>query len=164
VLGCGGEEPRPAGSDAAGGRTAGGATPGAAAAAPGDSTACPEDGRWRLCSVVDRLEDAGLVPQPQDAPVRRPIFSVSGTAYKVARGDLEVFVYDDPRALERDVAALDTVQVAPKGQRGDWSAPPTFIRSANMVAVFASHNDRQIERVQLALGAGPPQPKDGGAR
>ena len=36
---------------------------------------------------------------------------------------------------------------------------PTFIRSGNMVAIFLSLNDRQIERVQLALGAGPPQPK-----
>ena len=144
--------------------TAAGGPPGAAAAplpplAAGDSTSCPEDGRWRLCSVVDRLEDAGLVPQKQDEPVRRPFFSVPGTAFKVARGDLEVFVYEDPAALARDLAAIDTVKIAPKGETPPWKVlRPSFIHSANLVAVFQSTSETQSERVELALGAGPPQP------
>ena len=157
LVACGGDKDGDARRDAA--AKAGAAATAAGPLTPGDSTSCPEDGRWRLCSVVDRLEDAGLVPQKQEAPARHPFFSVPGTTYKVARGDLEVFVYEDPAVLARDVAALDTVRVAPKGTPGDWSAPPTFIRSANMVAVFLSANERQIERVQRALGAGPPQPK-----
>jgi hypothetical protein len=109
--------------------------------------------------VVDRLQDAGLVPQKQDEPARHPFFSVPGTAFKVARGDLEVFVYPDAGAAERDVAALDTVRVAPKGETGPWRTPrPTFIHSANLIAVYQTLSETQAERVQLALGAGPPQP------
>ena len=142
--------------------TANGAATSAAATAPftpGDSAHCPEDGRWRDCSVVKRLRDAGLVPQKQDAPARHPFFSVAGTAYKVARGDLEVFVYPDEAALARDLAALDTVRIAPKGETGPWHMPrPTFIHSANLLAVFQTLSETQAERVQLALAAGPPQP------
>jgi hypothetical protein len=155
---CSKDAPPPAGRSTAGGAVPpGGAT---APLAPADSSQCPEDGRWRLCSVVDRLEDAGLVPVKQDEPVRRPFFSVPGTAYKVAHGDLAVFVYEDPAALARDVAALDTVRIAPKGATaGDWPVTrPAFIRSANMVAVYSAVSETQIERVQLALAAGPPQP------
>jgi hypothetical protein len=159
VAACGKDAPPRADSAAASG-AGGSATPAAAAAplTPGDSTNCPEDGRWRLCSVVDRLQDAGLVPQKQDEPARHPFFSVPGTAYKVARGDLEVFVYPDAGAAARDVAALDTVRVAPKGETGPWRMPrPTFIRSANLIAVYQTLSETQAERVQLALGAGPPQ-------
>ena len=153
---CSKDAPPPAGRSTAGGAVPpGGAT---APLAPADSSQCPEDGRWRLCSVVDRLEDAGLVPQKQDDPARHPFFSVPGTAFKVARGDLEVFVYPDAGAAERDVAALDTVRVAPKGETGPWHMPrPTFIHSANLIAVYQTLSETQAERVQLALGAGPPQ-------
>jgi hypothetical protein len=153
---CGKDAPPRADSAA----TAASAASASAVAPPaGDSTSCPEDGRWRLCSVVDRLEDAGLVPQQQDEPARHPFFSVPGTAYKVARGDLEVFVYPDAGAAARDVAALDTVRVAPKGETGPWRMPrPTFIHSANLIAVYQTLSETQAERVQLALGAGPPQP------
>ena len=142
----------------------GAATPAAAAAplTPGDSANCPQDGRWRDCSVVKRLRDAGLVPQKEDEPARHPFFSVPGTAYKVARGDLEVFVYPDEGTLARDLAALDTVRVAPKGETGPWHMPrPTFIHSANLIAVYQTLSETQAERVQLALGAGPPQPSPG---
>jgi hypothetical protein len=167
IVGCGG------GDEGKDGRSDSVAAPGLAAApagrpapipAPGDSTACPEDGRWRLCSVVDRLEDAGLVPKKQEEPVKHEFFSVPGTAFKVARGDLEVFIYDDVAAVARDVAALDTVRVAPTGELGPWRTRPAFIRSANLIAVYVSMSETQIERVQLALGAGPPQPKPDGAR
>src|SRR3712207_9555846 len=38
---------------------------------------CPRTGRWELCNVRRRLEDAGLVPQPRDS-IRPPYFSVPG--------------------------------------------------------------------------------------
>jgi hypothetical protein len=152
---CGGRD-APERADSVASR--GTATP-AAPFTPGDSTNCPEDGRWRVCSVEKRLKDAGLVPQKQDEPARHPFFSVPGTAYKVARGDLEVFVYPDDAALARDLAALDTVRVAPKGETGPWRMPrPTFIHSANLLAVYQSLSETQNERIGLALGAGPPQP------
>jgi hypothetical protein len=52
---------------------------------------------------------------------------------------------------------MDTVVVAPRGQRNDWEIPPRFIRSGNLIAVFLTRNEQQAERLTLAITAGPPQ-------
>lgn len=161
---CGGES-----GDAGGGRGAPGAAgaPAAAgavavgagtAAAPDDSAACPKDGRWRACSVVERLERAGLVPVVRPDTLRVPFLTPPGAGWDVARVRLHVFLYDDPALARQEGLALDPFTVAPRGQRHAWPAKATLVRSANLVAVLLSDNDRQIERVQLALEAGPPQP------
>ena len=92
---------------------------------------------------------------------------------KQRRGDVEAVAHHRQRLdrLEglarvdrrRDVAALDTTRVAPHGGTYAWPATPTFVHSANLAAVLLTPNERQIERIQLALEAGPPQPA-GGAR
>jgi hypothetical protein len=133
------------------------ATPGVAA--PADS-ACPDTGVWAQCSVEKRLEDAGFVPQRDGDPVRRAGFAVPGIAYKLGRARLETFVYADAAGAARDLAALDTVRVAPPGERGDWGGPPHLMRSANLIAVLVTLNERQAERVALALTAGPPPRAD----
>lgn len=92
-------------------------------------------------------------------PEHLPFLHASGTIVHLGVGDLHTFIYDDPAALARDVAALDTVRVAPRGQPYAWSSTPTLVRSANLLAVLLTPNERQIERIQLALEAGPPQPK-----
>ena len=114
-----------------------------------------------MCSLVDRLDKAGLVPRVDSsaAAERLPFLHAPGTIVHLGLGELHTFVYDDTAALARDVAALDTTHVAPRGQAYAWSGTPTFVRSANLVAVLLTPNERQIERIQLALEAGPPQPK-----
>lgn len=150
-----------AGAGTAPGVAAGGsATTGPGGLAPGRSrAACPHDGRWRACSVTERLDQAGLVPRADTAPALRvPFLSGRDTVLRLGRGALHAFIYDDTARLARDVAALDTVRVAPRGGAFAWGdAPPTLVRSANLVAVLLTPNERQIERVQLALQAGPPQ-------
>lgn len=120
---------------------------------------CPHDGRWRRCSVAERLEQAGLAPRPDTvarAPV--PFLSAPDTAFRVALGTVRAFVYSDTARLARDLAGVDMARVAPRGGRDfDWPVRPTFVRSANLVAVILVTNERQLERVQLALEAGPPQ-------
>jgi hypothetical protein len=69
-----------------------------------------------------------------------------------------VFVYSDEAALIRDVAKIDTVLAAPRGQSNDWEIPPRFIRSGNLAAVLLTRNELQAERVTLAITAGAPQP------
>jgi hypothetical protein len=161
---CSGDNARPAGAPAA----AAGASPAAGrvdGAAPGDTGdtaaragACPRDGRWRPCSVQARLDQAGLVPRPDSAPApRTPFFSVPATRFLLGRGAIHAFIYDDTTRLARDVAAIDTTRVVPRGGSFAWEVPPTFIRSANLVAVLLTQNEHQIERVRLALEAGPPQ-------
>ncbi len=131
--------------------------PAIAATAPVVPGSCPHTGAWSLCAVRERLDHAGLVALPApDSIVRRPFFAASGVVYALGQAQLEVYVYADSARLARDVAAMDTVAVAGRGQKGDWPAPPTFIRSSNLLAVLLTANERQIERVQLALTAGPP--------
>jgi hypothetical protein len=141
-----------------------GATPTAAGGAGGSAAAvgatdCPVTGRWAPCLVEKRLKEAGFVPAPAPDTVRHDFLSVPGRSYTLGRAELQVFVYPDSVTVARDVAALDTVRVAPKNAAATWQVRPTFIRSANLVALLISTNERQIERVQLALTAGPPQPE-----
>ncbi len=163
---CSGEQRAPgsAGTDSAApaagaAGTTGAAPPGAPDSAGRPANACPHDGRWRPCSVAERLDRAGLVPRLDSAnpAPRAPFFAVPATRFLLGRGAVHVFIYDDTARLARDLAAIDTVRVAPRGGSFDWDVPPTFVRSANLVGVLLTQNEHQIERVRLALEAGPPQ-------
>jgi hypothetical protein len=125
------------------------------------TTPCPRTGRWALCSVEKRLEQAGFVVRPvAGEPPTRPGFSVTPAVYALAGMRLEVFIYPDEAALSRDIAKLDTVTVAPPGSPSPWKTETTltFVRSGNLAAVFLSDNALQVERLTLALTAGAPQP------
>jgi hypothetical protein len=122
---------------------------------------CPRTGRWALCSVEKRLEQSGfVVRRVAGIPSGRPGFSVTPAIYTLGGRRLEVFIYPDEATLSRDVAKLDTVTVTPRGSASSWQArtTPTFVRSANLAAVFLSDNALQVERLTLALTAGAPQP------
>lgn len=124
-----------------------------------NSTTCPRTGKWALCSVEKRLKQSGFVIKPFEgrAP-RRAGFSVSPAVYTLGRSRLEVFIYSDSSALARDVAGLDTLIAAPRGVASPWPMPPTFVRSANLLAVLLTESQEQAERFNLALTAGAPQP------
>jgi hypothetical protein len=107
--------------------------------------------------VVERLERSGLAPRFKDS-VTRASFAVPGAVYRLGRAELELFLYEDTLRLKRDVAAMDTLRVAPAGQTGSWPVPPRLLRSGNLLGVLLTLNDRQAERVALALTAGAPQP------
>jgi hypothetical protein len=78
--------------------------------------------------------------------------------YKLGRRQLEVFIYPSEAAANADVAMLDTLSGAPRGARNPWGMQPTFVRSANLLAVYLTDNPTQAERLTLALTAGAPQP------
>jgi hypothetical protein len=121
--------------------------------------ACPRTGQWALCSVERRLIQSGFVIRRVDgAPPRRAGFSVLPTAYMLGRSRLEVFIYPTAAALAADVARIDTSTAAPRGAKNPWPFfSPTFVRSANLAAVFLTDNPTQAERLTLALTAGAPQ-------
>jgi len=123
------------------------------------SSPCPRTGKWALCSVEKRLAQSGFVVRPVsgDSP-RRAGFSVAPAVYRLGESRLEVFVYPDETSLARDLEKLDTVTVAPRGSVSNWGRLPTFVRSANLIAVFLTGNPTQAERLTLALTAGAPQP------
>jgi hypothetical protein len=118
---------------------------------------CPSTGQWALCSLEKRLKRSGFVMQRLEGDtVRRPGFSVTPAVYKLGRGRLEVFLYESEAALMADLAAIDTVSVAPRGAAGTWPSPPALVRSGNVAAVFMDQTARQAERLVLAVTAGAP--------
>jgi hypothetical protein len=143
---------------------AGVATAGPIVPVSGPSTAasagpCPRTGLWAECSVEKRLTQAGFVVQRAGAPGPvRPGFSVAPRVYNLGKSRLEVFIYPNEAAVRADVSKIDTASAAPKGKAGQWPLPPTFVRSANLIAVFLTDNPTQAERLTLALTAGAPQP------
>ena len=123
---------------------------------------CPRTGKWALCSVEKRLQQAGFVVRPADGvALRRAGFSVVPTAYTLGHARLEVFVYPDESALARDIAGIDTLTASPRGRPSVWETAPTFVRSANLAAVFLTDSPVQAERLTLAITAGAPQPNPG---
>jgi len=121
-------------------------------------TSCAKSGAWQPCSVLDRLEHAGLVLKQQPAPARIPLFSVDGITYETNRATIHVFLYPDQATRRRDTDQLDSATVAPQGGGGvyAWSDPAVLVTSNNLAAVIVSPNERQTERIVLALGAGLP--------
>jgi hypothetical protein len=120
---------------------------------------CPRTGLWAICSVEKRLTQSGFVVSrgsPEGPP--RPGFSVRPALYTLGRSRLEVFLYPTEAAANADVARLDTLSAAPRGARNSWGMPPTFVRSANLIAVYLTENPTHAERLTLALTAGAPQP------
>jgi hypothetical protein len=134
-------------------------SPAATTSAPKGS--CPNTGLWAKCSIEKRLKRSGFVLTPiaGDGP-KRTGFSVMPIAYKLGDGSpLELFIYKDEKALARDISGLDTVATAPKGKTNAWGGAPLFVRSANLIAVLVTGDAREAERLNLAITAGPPQPR-----
>lgn len=132
--------------------------PGVAPSSAPTGPACPRTGIWALCSVEKRLEQSGFVVKKASAEgSRRAGFTVTPVIYMLGRSRLEVFIYPNELALAADVAKIDTITAAPRGAPNPWETTPTFVRSANLAAVFLTDNATQAERLTLALTAGAPQ-------
>jgi hypothetical protein len=127
--------------------------------APGDP-ACPRNGLWQPCALVDRVVHAGLSFKATGDSVRVPFLAVPGVRYRVAVTDtLLAFFFRDSVALNKSLAQLDTVRMAPPADSLlPWPSMPTVIRSGNLLALYFAASERQIERVRLAITAGAPSP------
>ena len=124
--------------------------------------ACPGTGHWEACTVYDRLERAGLAPQRGDT-LRLPFLQIAGQTWRLGSAALHVFRYRDSVARRADSATLDSLSARPVGDRATtWPGTPTLLLNDNLLAILLSDNEQQVERVSLALTAGPP-PKSGAA-
>jgi hypothetical protein len=119
--------------------------------------ACPATGLWSACALVERLERSGLAPLvDSSAQATEPPLTTPGMLVRIGRSDLEVYIYPDQAAREREQALLDRTRYA------DYNAPitmdqqPTLIASANALAILHSRNNHQRERVGDAITAGAP--------
>jgi hypothetical protein len=118
---------------------------------------CPPTGAWQLCTVVERLERAGLAPRQQRGSVRETPLSSTGVAILLGKSELRVFLYADHAARERDQANLDRAKYVEASVPLSMQVEPTLIVSENLLAILRSRSDHQRERVSDALTAGPPQ-------
>lgn len=151
TLGCDTPKPAPP-SDTA-------AASAAIATAPGD-TRCPATGKWAECSVLYRLERAGLAPH-LDSTAKAEEKALSGLPMVIKIGlsaRLEVFLYRDSTARIADEKKLDRTQLVAPGAPQTIQQERTLIENANLVGLLTSVNNHQRERVSDALLAGPPQP------
>ena len=118
--------------------------------------ACPGTGHWEPCTVFDRLERAGLAPQKGDS-LRLPFLTVEGQTWRLGAATIHVFRYRDSLARHGDFAALDSLHARPTGDTlTSWPGTPTVLVNDNLLAILLSENEEQVERVTLALTAGPP--------
>ena len=132
------------------------ATPAVATRSTGNP--CEHTGLWAPCTIERRLKQAGFVVKKLDESPDRAGFTVKPEVYTLGSSRLEVFIYDDEKSLQGDMQAIDTITAAPRGVTPAWPSTPILIRSANLAAVLLTQNQRQSERVALAITAGPPQP------
>jgi hypothetical protein len=121
---------------------------------------CPATGEWAPCSVVYRLERAGLAPHV-DSSAKPDERSLHGQSLVVKIGmnaRLEVFLYPDSAARIGDEKALDRSDLVSATAPQTIKRERTLIENGNLVALLSSINDHQRERVSDALTAGAPQP------
>ncbi len=121
---------------------------------------CPATGQWSDCAVFQALDRAGLAPRRDSsqgsvtvAPLTQP-----GTRLLLGSAELDVFVYADAGARERDESRLDKTKFIEATDEPTLRGEPTLVRNVNLLALLRSRNDHQRERVSDALSAGPPQP------
>ncbi len=132
---------------------------GESAAAPVGDTTCPATGYWARCSVLYRLERAGLAPH-LDSTATPEEKSLTGRAFVVKIGSLarlEVFLYPDSAARLADEKKLDRSKLVDAAAPQTIQRERTLIENANLVGLLTSINAHQRERVSDALTAGPPQ-------
>lgn len=148
ALGCGGETPVPGRAQTAiAVAEASGTTP----------AACPATGQWERCSLLERLDRSGLAPVVDStATATEPPMTHTGFVVRVGRGELEVYLYPDAAAAQRDLARLDRSKYVEYAAPLTMENQPTLIVSANAVVVLHSRNDHQRERVGDAITAGAP--------
>jgi len=162
ALACGKSEPPPpaANTQPAASTPAPAPAPAPVAAAPGDP-ACPQTGLWAECSVLYRLERAGLAPHV-DSTAKAEDKTLTGRVLmlKIGRSaQLELHIFADSAARAAAGKTLDrTSYVGPTAPQ-TVKREKTLIESVNVIGLLTSINAHQRERISDALTAGPPQPQ-----
>ena len=158
VLACGKSEPPPPSANTQSAASA--PAPAPVAAAPGDP-ACPQTGLWAECSLLYRLERAGLAPHV-DSTATAEDKTLTGRVLmlKIGRSaQLELHIYADSTSRAADGKLLDRASYVGPTAPQTVKREKTLIESANVIGLLTSINAHQRERISDALTAGPPQPQ-----
>ena len=136
------------------------AAPAPIVAAPGNP-ACPQTGLWAECSVIYRLERAGVAPSV-DSAAKPEEKALTGRVLmlKIGRSaQLELHIYPDTATRVAESTKLDRSAYVSAAGPQTIKREKTLIESANVIGLLTSINAHQRERVSDALTAGPPQPQ-----
>jgi len=131
-------------------------TSGAAAGDP-RRPACPKTGHWAECHVRERLIRSGFAPRDTSREAL-PALGPAPAIYRLGRGALAVYLFDDSLARGRAATRLDTVRFVRVSRGPTMASEAMVVENDNLLALLFSKNDQQIERVSDALTAGAPQP------
>lgn len=130
-------------------------------AAPGNPS-CPSTGFWAECSLLYRLDRAGLAPRVDSgAKVEEKSIGAGAKSFVVKIGmnaRLEVFLYSDSTVRIADEEKLDRTQFVAPGAEQTIKRERTLIENSNLLGLLTSINGHQRDRVADAVMAGPPQP------
>ncbi|MDE3217613.1 MAG: hypothetical protein KGO03_14490 [Gemmatimonadota bacterium] len=121
-------------------------------------TACPPDGLWKECSLVERLLQAGLVVRRDSAPAHETGVPIAGVLYHLGSlASLEVFYFPDSAARRAAAAKMDTTPFVHYDQPQSVKGERSLIQNANVLALLDSRRDESRERIGDAITAGAPQ-------
>ena len=156
---CKGQQSQPAADTRSASATSPAAPAPPMATPAGGKAPCAATGQWSDCAVFQALDRAGLAPRRDSSrsSVTVAPLTQAGTRLLLASAELDVFVYPDAGARERDESRLDKKDFIEATDEPTLRGEPTLIRNVNLLAVLRSRNDHQRERVSDALSAGPPQ-------
>lgn len=129
----------------------------AASTGPGG---CPNTGTWAQCSLMYRLQRAGLVPRI-DSSATVAEKGLSGKSFVIRFSPtsvMDVFLYPDSTARKTDGAKLDRHGMVSDSTPLTMAREKTLIEGDNIIAVLSSLNDQLRQRVGDAILAGAPEP------
>jgi hypothetical protein len=134
----------------------------ASAAAPAASTTsdCPATGQWAECSVLYRLNRAGLAPHVDSGatPSEKELLGRPLVVKIGLNAQLELYLYPDSSRRIADAKKLDRTQLVSDTAQQTIKRERTLIETSNVIGLLTSINAHQRERVGDALMAGAPQP------
>jgi uncharacterized membrane protein len=128
--------------------------------APPGSSSCPATGQWQQCSVLYRLDRAGIAPHfDSSGTIEEKVLGGKSFAVKFgANSRLEVFLYADSTARIADGKKLDRTKLVDAQAEQTVKRERTLIENGNLIGLLTSLSAHLRERVSDALTAGAPQP------
>ena len=142
----------PSGVPAPGQSAGSGAATGVTRAQP-----CPKTGHWSDCHVRERLIRSGLAPRDTTREAL-PALGPAPVVYRLGKGGLAVYIFNDSASRARAARSLDTVKYVRAASGPTMLSQATVIENDNLLGLLFSKNEQQVERVSDALTAGAPQP------
>lgn len=119
---------------------------------------CPPDGRWKECSLTERLLRAGMGVHLDSAPARDSAIARAGLLYHIGHSTLRVFLFADSVERKAAVAKLDTTGFIDYMATQVYPPRTSMLQSANLLALLVSQSETQRQRIGDAITAGAPQP------